>query len=205
VSVCLSVYPPLHRCYVATRYAATKNRWRLRFLRSPCHKKGQSYLCNRPFRPIGLWDIEAPTFSRQSVHRWRWGYQPYAPAALYPQIVTWYSFMLESWSDTRAIVRLEGLGQLKIPMASSEIETATFRLVVQCLSQLRYRVPRCLYRIRGKQAISSSHNFLFLYLHNTRQTEHQFSENPLLHCWLVSGKTSTSKLRPQRHNEAGLH
>jgi hypothetical protein len=30
--------------------------------------------------------------------------------------------------DTRAIVRLEGLGQLKNPMISSEIETATFRL-----------------------------------------------------------------------------
>jgi hypothetical protein len=31
--------------------------------------------------------------------------------------------------DPRAIVRLEGLGQLKIPMTSSEIEPATFRLV----------------------------------------------------------------------------
>jgi hypothetical protein len=27
--------------------------------------------CNRPWRPIGLWDVEAPTFSRQSAHRWR--------------------------------------------------------------------------------------------------------------------------------------
>jgi hypothetical protein len=33
----------------------------------------------------GLRDFEAPTFSRQSVHRWRWGCQPYASAALYPQ------------------------------------------------------------------------------------------------------------------------
>jgi hypothetical protein len=33
----------------------------------------ESYLCNRPWRPIGLWDVEAPTFSRQSAHRWRWG------------------------------------------------------------------------------------------------------------------------------------
>jgi hypothetical protein len=29
-----------------------------------------SYPCNRPWKPIGLWDIEAPTFSRQSGHRW---------------------------------------------------------------------------------------------------------------------------------------
>jgi hypothetical protein len=39
---------------------------------------------NRPWRPIGLWDVEAPTFFRQSAHRWRWGCQPYAPTALYP-------------------------------------------------------------------------------------------------------------------------
>jgi hypothetical protein len=24
-------------------------------------------------RPIGLWDVELPTFSTQSAHRWRWG------------------------------------------------------------------------------------------------------------------------------------
>jgi hypothetical protein len=31
----------------------------------------KSYPCNRPWRPIGLWDVEAPTFFRQSAHRWR--------------------------------------------------------------------------------------------------------------------------------------
>jgi hypothetical protein len=41
-----------------------------------------SYPCNRPWRPIGLWDVEVPTFSRQSAHRWRRGCQPYAPAGL---------------------------------------------------------------------------------------------------------------------------
>jgi hypothetical protein len=52
--------------------------------------------CNRPWRSIGLWDVEAPTFSRQSDHRWRWGYQPYAPAAVYLQEDSWYSFLLEA-------------------------------------------------------------------------------------------------------------
>jgi hypothetical protein len=42
-----------------------------------------------------------------------------------PQEDSWYSFLLE------AIVRLEGLGQLKNPSTSSGIETATFRLVAQ--------------------------------------------------------------------------
>jgi hypothetical protein len=50
--------------------------------------------CNRPWRPIAVWDVEAPTFSRQSAHRWRWGCQPYAPAALYLQEDSWYSVLL---------------------------------------------------------------------------------------------------------------
>jgi hypothetical protein len=39
------------------------------------------------------------------------------------------------------MVRLEGLGQLKNPMTSSGIESATFRLVAECHNQLRYCVP----------------------------------------------------------------
>jgi hypothetical protein len=46
-------------------------------------KKGKAISDNRPWRPIGLWDVEASTFYRQSVHIWRWGCQPYAPAALH--------------------------------------------------------------------------------------------------------------------------
>jgi hypothetical protein len=53
---------------------------------------------NRPWRPIRLWDVEAPTFSRQLAHRWRLGCQPYAPAAFYPHDDSWYSFLLEAES-----------------------------------------------------------------------------------------------------------
>jgi hypothetical protein len=45
-------------------------------------KKKISYPRNRSWRPIGLWDVEAFTFSTQSAQRKRWVCQPYAPAAL---------------------------------------------------------------------------------------------------------------------------
>jgi hypothetical protein len=55
--------------------------------------------------------------------------QPYAPATHYPQEDSWYSFPLRVRVDTRANVRLEGLGQLKNSMNKSGIEPATFRFV----------------------------------------------------------------------------
>jgi hypothetical protein len=42
---------------------------------------------------------------------------------------------VRGWADPRAILRLEGLGQLKNLMNSSGIVPATFRPVVWCLNQ----------------------------------------------------------------------
>jgi hypothetical protein len=39
-----------------------------------------------------------PHFPDYRPHKWRWDYQSYAPAAIYPQEDSWYSFLLETES-----------------------------------------------------------------------------------------------------------
>jgi hypothetical protein len=72
---------------------------------------------NRPWRPVGLLDIEAPTLFRQLVHRRWWG-QPWAPAALYPPGRFLVFISVRGLVNPRAIVELVGLGQLKNPVIS---------------------------------------------------------------------------------------
>jgi hypothetical protein len=78
---------------------------------------------NKPWRPIGFWDVEVPTFSRRvgsqiAVRLWALCAGRPLPPGRFLVLIS-----VIGWIDSMATVRLEGLGQLTNPITSSRIKT----------------------------------------------------------------------------------
>ena len=98
--------------------------------------KQSHYRPGRSQRVTGGWGSQ---ISRQSTHEGGNVVIYTHRMPLLPQKIYFVLISVGDWVNPRVIVRPEELFHWKIPMTTSGIEPATFRLVAQCLKQLRHQ------------------------------------------------------------------
>jgi hypothetical protein len=86
-------------------------------------------------RVPGVWGYQ---ISRQSAHESGNAVSPTHRPPLPPRK---YSFLLEAKTTPGPYCGRKDYVNEKFPVTPSGIETATFRIVAQCLNQMRHRVP----------------------------------------------------------------
>ena len=88
---------------------------------------------------------------------------PYAPIAFTPQEMFLVHISVTGRVDNRATVRPDGFKSIGSPI--DLIETATCRLVVQCLKKLRHRVPHSIwYEIKKVAAAVTISRFILIFI-----------------------------------------